>query len=75
MLLFHFLRNIGDYGLEVNICTFVVLVELFDCYKNNSLTLGWIFFTSWLSSWYNFYFRELAQYWPYSPQFNLFLST
>ena len=31
MLLFHFLRNIGDYGLEVNICTFVVLVELSDC--------------------------------------------
>ena len=30
MLLFHFLRNIGDYGLEVNICTFVVLVELSD---------------------------------------------
>ena len=31
MLLSHFLRNIGDYGLEVNICTFVVLVELSDC--------------------------------------------
>ena len=30
MLLFHFLRNIGEYGLEVNICTFVVLVELSD---------------------------------------------
>ena len=30
MLLFHFLRNVSDYGLEVNICTFVVLVELSD---------------------------------------------
>ena len=30
MLLFHFLRNVSNYGLEVNICTFVVLVELSD---------------------------------------------
>ena len=30
MLLFHFLRNVRDYGLEVNICMFVVLVELSD---------------------------------------------
>ena len=30
MLLFHFLRNVINYGLEVNICTFVVLVELSD---------------------------------------------
>ena len=30
MLLFHFLRNVSDYGLEVNICMFVVLVELSD---------------------------------------------
>ena len=30
MLLFHFLRNVSDYGLEVNICIFVVLVELSD---------------------------------------------
>ena len=30
MLLFHFLRNVSHYGLEVNICTFVVLVELSD---------------------------------------------
>ena len=30
-LLFRFLRNVSDYGLEVNICTFVVLVELSDC--------------------------------------------
>ena len=30
MLLFHFLRNVSDYGLEVNICTFLVLVELSD---------------------------------------------
>ena len=30
MLLFYFLRNVSDYGLEVNICTFVVLVELSD---------------------------------------------
>ena len=29
-LLFHFLRNVSDYGLEVNICTSVVLVELSD---------------------------------------------
>ena len=28
--LFHFLRNVSDYGLEVNICMFVVLVELSD---------------------------------------------
>ena len=26
MLLFHFLRSVSDYGLEVNICTFVVLL-------------------------------------------------
>ena len=30
MLLLHFLRNVSDYGLEVNMCTFVVLVELSD---------------------------------------------
>ena len=30
MLLFHFLRNVSEYALEVNICTFVVLVELSD---------------------------------------------
>ena len=30
ILLFHFLINVSDYGLEVNICTFVVLVELSD---------------------------------------------
>ena len=30
MLLFYFLRNVSDYGLEVNICTFVVLVQLSD---------------------------------------------
>ena len=30
MLLFHFLKNVSDCGLEVNICTFVVLVELSD---------------------------------------------
>ena len=29
-LLFHFLRNVSDYGLEVNICTSVVLIELSD---------------------------------------------
>ena len=28
--LFHFLRNVSEYALEVNICTFVVLVELSD---------------------------------------------
>ena len=32
MLLFHFLRNVSEYALEVNICTFVVLVELSDFY-------------------------------------------
>ena len=30
MLLFHFLRNVSDYDLEVNICMFVALVELSD---------------------------------------------
>ena len=29
-LLFHFLRNVSDYGLEGNICMSVVLVELSD---------------------------------------------
>ena len=32
LLLFHFLRNVSEYALEVNICTFVVLVELSDFY-------------------------------------------